>query len=131
MTHFSPVSSRRKQDQATRSHWRGDMITRFRAGALGLVFSVGILAGAGAQDNPVEGLSIPQSSLTDAERARAIALAEPQATSTTNALHPESARNDGRDRVVVTDVQAVGVDKTSERLAVVTLYQYEGNQTIN
>ena len=28
-------------------------------------------------------------------------------------------------------MQAVGVDKTSERLAVVTSYQYEGNLTIN
>ena len=32
---------------------------------------------------------------------------------------------------MVTDVQAVGVDKASERLAVVTSYQYEGNFTIN
>ena len=108
------------------------MITSLRAGALGLVFTVGILTGAGAQDNPTEGLTIPQSSLTPAEQARAIALAEPQAAATTaSALHPESARNDGRARVVVTGVQAVGVDKTSERLAVVTSYQYEGNVTIN
>jgi hypothetical protein len=108
------------------------MVSRLRAGALGLVFSVGILTGAAAQDNPVEGLSIPQSSLTDAERSRAIALAEPQATTTSaSALHPDSARNDGRDRLVVTDVQAVGADKTTDRLAVVTLYQYENNLTIN
>jgi hypothetical protein len=108
------------------------MVTGLRAGALGLIFSVGILAGAAAQDNPIEGLSIPQSSLTDAERSRAIALAEPQATTTSaSALHPDSARNDGRDRLVVTDVQAVGADKTSDRLAVVTLYQYENNLTIN
>lgn len=108
------------------------MITTLRAGALGLVLSIGMLASASAQDHPAEGLTIPQSSLTDAERARAIALAEPQTVATTaSALHPESARNEGRDRVVVTNVQAVGTDKTSERLAVVTLYQYEGNQTIN
>ncbi len=31
----------------------------------------------------------------------------------------------------MTDVQAVGADKVSERLAVVTSYQYEGNLTIN
>lgn len=108
------------------------MITGFRAGALGLVFTMGLLTGAGAQDHPAAGLPIPQSSLTDAERSRAIALAEPQApTTTASALHPDSARNDGRDRVVVTDVQAVGADKTTDRLAVVTLYQYENNLTIN
>jgi Cu2+-containing amine oxidase len=108
------------------------MVTSLRAGALGLVLTVGIMAGAGAQDHPASGLSIPQSSLTDAEHARAIALAQPQAAiSTASALHPDSARNSGSNRVVVTDVQAVGVDKTSERLAVVTLYEYENNTTIN
>jgi hypothetical protein len=92
-----------------------------------------VLANASAQDHPASGLTIPQSSLTDAERARAIALAEPQSTiGTAAALHPAnvSARN-SPNRVVVTDVQAVGLDKTSQRLAVVTSYQYEGNLTIN
>jgi len=108
------------------------MVTSLRAAALGLGFSVSILAVAVAQDHPAAGLSIPQSSLTDAEHARAIALAEPQSTvSTASALHPDSARNTGTNRVVVTDVQAVGVDKVNERLAVVTSYQYEGNITIN
>ena len=108
------------------------MATSLRAAALGLGFSVSILAVAVAQDHPAAGLSIPQSSLTDAEHARAIALAEPQSTvSTASALHPDSARNTGTNRVVVTDVQAVGVDKVNERLAVVTSYQYEGNITIN
>lgn len=109
------------------------MVTSLRASALGLVASFGILATAGAQDHPAAGLSIPQSSLTPAEHARAIALAEPSAAiSSAAALHPEavSARN-SPNRVVVTDVQAVGVDKTNERLAVVTSYQYEGNLTIN
>jgi hypothetical protein len=113
------------------------MVTSLRAAALGLTFSVGILAGAGAQDqtqdHPAAGLSIPQSSLTPAEHARAIALAEPTAAiSNASALHPDatSART-SPNRVVVTDVQAVGVDKTSERLAVVTSYQYEGDVTIN
>ena len=109
------------------------MVTSLRASALGLVASFGILATAGAQDHPAAGLSIPQSSLTPAEHARAIALAEPSAAiSSASALHPEavSARN-SPNRVVVTDVQAVGVDKTNERLAVVTSYQYEGNLTIN
>ena len=109
------------------------MVTSLRASALGLVASFGILATDGAQDHPAAGLSIPQSSLTAAEQARAIALAEPQAAiSSASALHPEAvnARN-SPNRVVVTDVQAVGVDKTNERLAVVTSYQYEGNLTIN
>jgi hypothetical protein len=108
------------------------MVTSLRAAALGLAFSVSILAVATAQDHPAAGLSIPQSSLTDAEHARAIALAQPSAAiSTPNALHPDSARNSGSSRVVVTDVQAVGIDKTNERLAVVTLYEYENNTTIN
>ena len=108
------------------------MATSLRAAALGLAFSVSILAVATAQDHPAAGLPIPQSSLTDAEAARAIALAEPQSTvSEASALHPERARNSGINRVVVTDVQAVGVDKVNERLAVVTSYQYDGNFTIN
>jgi hypothetical protein len=109
------------------------MTTCVRAGALGLAFSFGILATAIAQDHPAAGLSIPQSSLTPAEQARAIALAEPSAAiNSAAALHPDavSARN-SPNRVVVTDVQAVGVDKTDQRLAVVTLYQYEGNLTVN
>jgi len=103
------------------------------AGALGLAFGFGLLATAAAQDHPAAGLSIPQSSLTPAEAARAVALAEPSAAiSSAAALHPEavSARN-SPNRVVVTDVQAVGADKVNERLAVVTSYQYEGNLTIN
>jgi hypothetical protein len=109
------------------------MATSLRAGALGLAFGFGILATAAAQDHPASGLSIPQSSLTPAEHARAVALAEPSAAiSSAAALHPEatSARN-SPNRVVVTDVQAVGADKTDQRLAVVTLYQYEGNLTVN
>jgi len=109
------------------------MITSLRAAALGLTFTVSVLAVAVAQDHPAAGLSIPQSSLTPAEHARAIALAEPSAAiSSASALHPAatSART-SQNRVVVTDVQAVGVDKTNERLAVVTSYQYEGNLTIN
>ena len=113
------------------------MVTSLRAAALGLTFSVSILAVAVAQDqsqHPAAGLSVPQSSLTDAETARAIALAEPSAViaSARDQLHPDGAlARSGGSRVVVTDVQAVGVDKTSERLAVVTSYQYEGNLTIN
>jgi len=104
-----------------------------RAGALGLAITACVLAAASAQDHPAAGLTIPQSSLTPAEYARAVALAEPQAAiNTASALHPDnvSARN-SPNRVVVTDVQAVGVDKTNQRLAVVTLYQYEGNLTVN
>jgi hypothetical protein len=109
------------------------MVTSLRAAALGLTFSVSILAVAAAQDHPAAGLSIPQSSLTPAEHARAIALAEPSAAILSpSALHPDArSERNSPNRVVVTDVQAVGVDKTSERLAVVTSYQYEGDVTIN
>ena len=109
------------------------MVTSLRAAALGLAFSVSILAIAVAQDHPAAGLSIPQSSLTDAEHARAIALAEPSAAILSpSALHPDArSERNSPNRVVVTDVQAVGVDKVNERLAVVTSYQYEGNITIN
>jgi hypothetical protein len=94
-----------------------------------------ILVGAHAQDpqHPAAGLTVPRSSLTPAERARAIALAEPQAAiSTPSALHPDAvqARN-SPNRIVVTDVRAVSADKTDQRLAVVTLYQYEGNLTVH
>jgi hypothetical protein len=109
------------------------MVTSLRAAALGLTFTVSVLAVAVAQDHPAAGLSIPQSSLTPAEHARAIALAEPQeAIASARELHPDGVRaRSGGNRVVVTDVQAVGVDKVNERLAVVTSYQYEGNLTIN
>jgi len=107
-----------------------------RKGAIGLAMTSCVLAGASAQDqqdHPAAGLPVPQSSLTPAEYARAVALAEPQATvSSPSALHPDasSARN-SPNRVIVTNVEAVAVDKTDQRLAVVTLYQYEGNVTVN
>jgi hypothetical protein len=103
-----------------------------RAGAIGLAVTC-VIASASAQDHPAAGLPIPRTSLTDAEHARAIALAEPSTAITAAAgLHPDGTHaRSGPNRVVVTDVQAVGVDKTSERLAVVTLYQYEGNITVN
>ncbi len=109
------------------------MVTSLRAAALGLTFTVSVLAVAVAQDHPAAGLSIPRSSLTPAEQARAIALAEPSAAiSSASALHPDATNaRTSPNRVVVTDVQAVGIDKTNERLAVVTSYQYEGNLTIN
>jgi hypothetical protein len=109
------------------------MRTFLRASALGIVMTSCILANANAQDHPAAGLGIPRSSLSDAEQARAIALAEPQAAiSSPSALHPDNISARGTpNRVVVTDVQAVGADKTDQRLAVVTLYQYEGNLTVN
>jgi hypothetical protein len=68
------------------------MRSYLRASALSVALASCILASASAQDHPAEGLSIPQSSLTPAEHARAIALAEPQAAiSTPNALHPDAA----------------------------------------
>jgi hypothetical protein len=61
-----------------------------------------------------------------------VQLAAPSATVRAFNLDPTSARNsDTPNREVVTDVQAVGVGKTSSRHAIVTLYRYEGNVTIN
>lgn len=113
------------------------MSMSFRAGSLGLGLALAtcIFASAGAQDHPAANLPIPRSSLSDAEYARAIAVAEPSAlVGSPSQLHPEVSSRSGANRVVVTNVQAVASDKpdaTSSRLAVVTLYQYEGNLTMN
>ena len=107
------------------------MFTSIRAGLLGSALIVGAFASASAQDHPAANLPIPRSSLTDAEQARAIQLANPQGSiSTASQLHPSSSRTQPN-RTVVSRVQAVGADKTDQRLAVVTLYQYEGNVTLN
>jgi Cu2+-containing amine oxidase len=107
------------------------MLTSFRAGLLGSALIVGAFASASAQDHPAANLPIPRSSLTDAEQARAIQLANPQGSiSTASQLHPSSSRTQPN-RTVVSRVQAVGADKVDQRLAVVTLYQYEGNLTLN
>src|SRR4051794_23759175 len=79
MTQFPLVYQPLKQDQATHSARRSQMRTFLRASALGIVMTSCILANAKAQDHPAAGLNIPRSSLSDAEQARAIALAEPQA----------------------------------------------------
>ena len=81
------------------------MRTFLRASALGIVMTCCILANAKAQDHPAAGLNIPRSSLSDAEQARAIALAEPQAAiSSPSALHPDNVSARGTpNRVVVTD----------------------------
>jgi hypothetical protein len=91
---------------------------------------------ASAQDHPAANLPVPRSSLTDAEYARALQIAEPRALiGSPSQLHPDAVSSrTGANRVVVTDVQAVASDKpdaASSRLAVVTLYQYEGNVTVN
>ena len=107
------------------------MLKSFRAGLLGSALIVGAFATASAQDHPAANLPIPRSSLTDAEQARAIQLANPQGSIADAAqLHPSSSRTQPN-RTVVSRVQAVGADKTDQRLAVVTLYQYEGNLTLN
>lgn len=109
------------------------MWTSLRAGSLGLALVAGVFASASAQDHPAANLPIPRSSLTDAEQARAIQLANPQGSIGSAAqLHPDAVSSRGTpNRVVVSRVQAVGADKTDQRLAVVTLYQYEGNVTLN
>jgi hypothetical protein len=93
---------------------------------VGLVSSMLIMP-ARAQDAGADA-----SVLSIEEQARAVQLAAPSATVRAFNLDPTSARNsDTPNREVVTDVQAVGVGKTSSRHAIVTLYRYEGNVTIN
>jgi hypothetical protein len=102
------------------------------------IFALSLVSGllaayAAAQEHPAANLPIPRSSLTPEERARAVQLAVPQAPVISlfalqpNAARPPSAPN----RVVISNVQAVGVGKTDKRLALVTMYQYEGNIAIN
>jgi hypothetical protein len=94
------------------------MLISLRSAALGTALVTALLATAGAQ------------SLTPGEEARAIQLASPAgAIDTATALHPSSSRAGGS-RVVVSSVEGVSTE-TSRRLAVVTLYQYEGNVTID
>ncbi|MGH6767429.1 MAG: hypothetical protein ACRECO_00240 [Xanthobacteraceae bacterium] len=103
-----------------------------RAGSLGLVLASGIVMSAGAQQHPAAGLPLPRTSLSDAEQARAVQAASPQGPiASPSQLHPDSSRASGTDRVVVSRVQSVGADKTDQRLAVVTLYEYESNTTVN
>jgi hypothetical protein len=109
------------------------MLTSLRAGAVGLAMASSIMAGAGAQDHPAANLPVPRSSLTDAEHARAIQLANPQGViAAASQLHPSSARTGATsNRVVVSNVRPVGDGKTDQRLALVTLYEYDGNTTVN
>jgi hypothetical protein len=109
------------------------MSTSLRAGLLGSALVVGVMASAGAQDHPAAGLPLPRSSLTTAETARAVQAASPQGSIANAAgLHPDAVSARGTpNRVVVSRVDPVTVDQTNERLAVVTLYEYEGNTTIN
>ena len=94
------------------------MLTSLRNAVLGTALVTIFIATAGAQ------------SLTPGEEARAVALASPTgAIETASALHPASSRA-GANRVVVSSVEGVSTE-TSRRLAVVTLYQYEGNVTID
>jgi hypothetical protein len=109
------------------------MLTSLRAGLLGSALVAVVFASAAAQDHPAANLPVPRSTLTDAEQARAIQLANPQGSvSTASQLHPSSSRLPGApSRVVVSRVQPVAADQTDQRLAVVTLYEYEGNTTVN
>ena len=109
------------------------MVTSLRAAALGFTFTLGIAAIAVAQDHPAAGLSIPQSSLTDAEQARAIALAEPQATISVRiraasrprrATPAPTASSSPMCRRSASTRPASG--SRSSRC-----YQYEGNVTVN
>jgi hypothetical protein len=108
------------------------MWTSLRAGSIGLALATGVFAFASAQEHPAAGLPVPRSSLTEAEEARAIQVATPQgAIDNPSQLHPSSARAGGADRVVVSRVQSVASDKTDQRLAVVTSYEYGANTTVN
>jgi hypothetical protein len=95
------------------------MLASLRKALIGTALVTVFIATAGAQ------------SLTPGEEARAVALASPTggAIETASALHPASSRA-GANRVVVSSVEGVSTE-TSRRLAVVTLYQYEGNVTID
>src|SRR5262245_5501924 len=91
-----------------------------QAGAFVFVLG-GLVSAAGAQE------------LTSAEEAQAVRLAQPAgAIQTASALHPDASVARGTStRVVVSRVEPVRSDDPSRRLAVVTLYQYEGNVTTN
>jgi hypothetical protein len=108
------------------------MSTSLRAGSLGVALIVGMLASANGQQHPAAGLPAPRS-LTAAEQARAINSATPRGTVASPAqLHPGSTRLPGSPgRVVVSRVQPVAVDNPTQRLAVVTTYEYDGNTTVN
>jgi hypothetical protein len=88
---------------------------------------------AAAQEHPAANLPVPRSSLTAEERARAVQLAAPQGpVISLFALQPQAQRPPSApNRVVVSNVQAVGTGKTDRRLALVSLYQYEGNVAVN
>lgn len=88
-----------------------------RACTLGLA-CVGLVSAVGAQ------------SLTSVEETLAVQLADPSgAIQSAAMLHPDATQARGTaNRVVVSRVEAVRND-AGRRLAVVTLYQYEGNIT--
>jgi hypothetical protein len=97
---------------------------------LGLGLASGMIAPVFAEED--SGSRVPSSVLSLEEYSRATQIAAPQATSRAFNLDPSAARSsDEPNREVVTNVQAVGVGKSSSRLAIVTLYRYDGNVSIN
>ena len=109
------------------------MVTSLRTAALGLTFTVGDSGGRRRPGSPGS-RTFNSPILADTRGARARHRAGGAVGGDLQRLGAAPGCNAARNspnRVVVTDVQAVGVDKTSERLAVVTTYQYEGNLTIN
>ena len=97
---------------------------------LGLGLASGMIAPVFAEED--SGSRVPSSVLSLEEFSRASQIAAPQATSRAFNLDPSATRSpDEPNREVVTNVQAVGVGKSSSRLAIVTLYRYDGNVSIN
>lgn len=85
-------------------------------------------AAALAQEHPAANLPVPRTGLTPEERARAIQFAVPSPpTISVFGLAPDASTP----RTVISNVQAVGAGKTDRRLAIVTVYQYQGNTAVN
>jgi hypothetical protein len=82
------------------------------------------------REHPAAGLPVPRTSLTLEERSRALEVAVREGRILSPlALFPDARRVDGAPRLVVSSIEAVD-GKNEGRLALVTLYQYEGNVTI-
>ena len=94
---------------------------------LALVMVLLSAAKTSAQEHPAANLPVPRTTLSPAERARAVQIASPQQP----ALSVFSLSSQDRARTVISNVQAVGAGKTDKQLALVTIYQYQGNITLN
>ena len=82
-----------------------------------------------AQDrsHPAAGLPIPQSSLSPEEQSRALEIATPEGRVLSPLeLSPDARRVEDRPRLIVSRIEALDA-KDEGRLALVTLYQYDGS----